>query len=127
MKDLRKFHVPLALVGLAVVAPAALADGPQATATAARHAGMAAAAEDVAGATRHLHHTLNCLVGPDGSGFDAGAGNPCNEAGGAIPQTSDAAAKRDLEAVAANVRAALGDGSLAAVKGAAASAQQALE
>jgi uncharacterized membrane protein len=31
--------------------------------------------------TLHLHHVLNCAVGPDGMGFDAAAGNPCKGQG----------------------------------------------
>lgn len=29
----------------------------------------------------HLHHTLNCLVGPQDKLFDASAGNPCQGQG----------------------------------------------
>jgi hypothetical protein len=72
----------------ALMSTAAMADGPQAISTAATHAGMAASGTDVVGVRRHLHHVLNCLVGPDGQGFDAAAGNPCGAAGGAIPQTT---------------------------------------
>jgi len=127
MTTLRTSLATFAVIGLACVSTASLADGPQATATAARHAGLAAAAEDMAGAMRHLHHTLNCLVGPDGAGFDAGAGNPCNEAGGAIPQTADAMAKSKLEGAATQVRSALGNSDLAAVKQTAMAVQHALE
>lgn len=127
MTALRTSLATIASFGLVFVSCVSLADGPQATATAARHAGLAAAAEDLAGAVRHLHHTLNCLVGPDGAGFDASAGNPCNDAGAAIPQTADAAAKSQLENAATRVRAAIGNSDLAAVKEAATSVQQALE
>lgn len=127
MTALRQINTMIALVGLIAASPASLADGPEAIATAAQHAGLAAAADDLAGATRHLHHTLNCLVGPDGAGFDAGAGNPCNDAGGAIPQTSDAATRGTLEETAMKLREAVEDDDLAAVKEAAMSAQQTLE
>jgi hypothetical protein len=85
----------------------ALADGPKATSTAAQHAGMAASSADLAGAQRHLHHVLNCLVGPEGEGFDAAAGNPCAAAGGAIAQTSDTEMKEKLQKAANQARAAL--------------------
>ena len=50
------------------------------------HAGYAAAAADIAGVHAHLHHALNCLVGPGGNGFDAKEINPCAHAGnGSFP------------------------------------------
>lgn len=131
MKHL-KFSRTAAQVGalLAVVAltpAAALADGPQAIATAAQHAGFAASGSDLAGVRRHLHHALNCLVGPDGEGFDAAPGNPCANAGGAIPQTADAAARAKLEGVAADVRKGIASEDLAVATKAAADAQAALK
>ena len=42
----------------------------------------------------HLHHSLNCLVGPGGNGFDAKEMNPCAHAGnGAIPDLGPDSAK----------------------------------
>ena len=38
---------------------------------AATHAGLAAQAADINGVHTHMHHALNCLVGPKGDGFDA--------------------------------------------------------
>lgn len=117
-----------ALISLAAFTPrAALADGPQAIGTAAQHAGIAAAQADVAGVHKHLHHALNCLVGPGGAGFDATPGNPCAAAGGAIPQTSDAAMKAKLEKVAAEARAAIANDDYEAAKKAAADIQQQLK
>jgi hypothetical protein len=114
------------LIGIVSISPAALADGPQAVATAAQHAGLAAAAGDIAGAHRHLHHTLNCLIGPDGEGFDEAAGNPCRDAGGAIPQTADAQMKENLEEAAMKVRDAIENDDPAAVKEVAMSVQDTL-
>jgi len=117
-----------AALALALLTPtAALADGPQAVSTAAQHAGFAAGSADLASARRHLHHTLNCLVGPDGEGFDAGPGNPCAAAGGAIPQTADAAAKTKLEQAAAKVRTAIASSDVEAVKKAATETQAELK
>jgi hypothetical protein len=117
-----------ALTTLATLTPTiALADGPQAITTAAQHAGFAASGTDLAGVNRHLHHALNCLVGPDGAGFDAAPGNPCAAAGGAIPQTADAAKKATLEKAAAQVRAAIAKGDLAESKKAATDVQQMLK
>ncbi|MEO6080747.1 MAG: hypothetical protein ABIQ86_13370 [Steroidobacteraceae bacterium] len=118
----------LALSTIAIIKPtAALADGPQATGTAAQHAGLAAGSADLAAAQRHLHHVLNCLVGADGAGFDAAPGNPCAAAGGAIPQTTDAAMKAKLEKAAAQVRSALAAKDLDATKKAAADVQASLK
>ncbi len=95
-----------ALAVSAVMIPVAvLADGPQEIATAVNHSGLASKAGDIAGVKMHLHHTVNCLVGPGGQGFDASAGNPCNGQGaGAIPDTADAATKAKLTAAAAKAR-----------------------
>jgi hypothetical protein len=119
--------VGVALAGLvSFYSLAGLADGPQAIATAAQHAGLAANSGDIDGVHRHLHHTLNCLVGPEGEGFDQSAGNPCQAAGGAIPQTSDAAMRTKLTEIAGQVRSAIGNGDLAAAKTAATSVQEML-
>ncbi|HWU78260.1 MAG TPA: hypothetical protein VN043_17325 [Rhodanobacter sp.] len=54
-------------------------------ATAAAHAGMALGAADIKTTHMHLHHVVNCLVGPSGKAFDAKAANPCKDIGhGAI-------------------------------------------
>jgi hypothetical protein len=76
--------------------------------TAATHASLAAGAAALDGVQMHLHHALNCLVGPGGTGFDAKQINPCAGSGnGAIPDTSDAARKKALEDAANTVRAGL--------------------
>ena len=49
--------------------------------TAEQHATFASKAENVDGTQLHLHHVINCLVGPGGDGFDAKAGNPCKDQG----------------------------------------------
>ena len=64
--------------------------------TAHAHLLMAQSATTLAMAHTHLHHVINCLVGPKGSGFDAAAGTPCKGQGnGAL---KDAASDRALEA-----------------------------
>ena len=66
--------------------------------TAAQHAGFAASAKDIKTTQMHLHHVVNCLVGPQGEGFDASFGNPCNGQGsGAISDTTDSAKKASLQ------------------------------
>ncbi len=49
--------------------------------TAITHAGYSAKADALKGVTTHLHHTLNCLVGPADPRFDAAPGNPCKGQG----------------------------------------------
>ena len=127
MTALRITGSTIALIGIVSISPAGLADSPQAIATAAQHAGLAAAAGNLAGAHRHLHHTLNCLIGPDGEGFDEAAGNPCRDAGGAIPQTADAQMKENLEEAAMKVRDAIENEDATAVKEVAMSVQDTLE
>jgi hypothetical protein len=54
--------------------------------TAIAHAGYAAKADALNGVHLHLHHVLNCVVGPQDKMFDAAAGNPCKDQGnGALP------------------------------------------
>jgi len=130
MKTIRIIRGTAALAAVSLAAFAtniALADGPQAISTAAQHAGMAASSADLAGAQRHLHHVLNCLVGPGGEGFDAAPGNPCAAAGGAIPQTSDAATKDKLQKAAGEARKAIAGTDLNATQKAASDIQNMLK
>lgn len=81
----------IAVAGLAVlcVTPASAGDAKPQVATAAAHAGMAAAATEDKMVKGHLQHVINCLVGPAGEGFDAAQANPCKDQGfGAIPDAS---------------------------------------
>jgi hypothetical protein len=49
--------------------------------TAVTHAGFAAKYETMKEIALHLHHVLNCLVGPQDKRFAAAAGNPCQGQG----------------------------------------------
>jgi hypothetical protein len=90
------------------LAPTAWADTASEVVTASTHASLAAGSADIAGVHTHLHHALNCLVGPKGSGFDAKQLNPCAQNGnGAIPDTADAARKASLESAAEKARAGI--------------------
>jgi hypothetical protein len=83
--------------GLASI-PASAADVNAEITTAATHAGLAAQASDIATVHTHLHHTINCLVGPGGQGFDAKELNPCaNSGSGAIPDSTSASSKQALQ------------------------------
>ncbi|HWA91913.1 MAG TPA: hypothetical protein VG889_17875 [Rhizomicrobium sp.] len=113
---------------LALPCTAAFADGHSEIVNAEQHAGYAAAAADVGTAHAHLHHTLNCLVGAGGQGFDAKEINPCAQAGnGAIPDAADAAKKSALEAAAAKAREGIAAADLAGAKKAATDAQAMLK
>lgn len=102
-----RLAIAAAIAGAALWTAPLRADGPEAIATAAQHARLAAASADIDGMRLHLHHTLNCLVGPGGDGFDPSAGNPCRSAGGAIPQTADDDTRDRLNDLADAVREAL--------------------
>jgi hypothetical protein len=80
------------MLGLAV---AVLAFGAQGTSaqemgmkaelkTAITHAGFAAKYDTLKEVTLHLHHVINCIVGPDDKMFDKAAGNPCQGQGKGI-------------------------------------------
>ena len=106
-----------ALAAAALFVPAvALADGPAAVGIAANHAGLASNGANIDAVHMHLHHVLNCLVGPGGNGFDAGQANPCMGSGPAIPQTADAAMKTKLEGAATQARGGIANADVAAAK-----------
>jgi hypothetical protein len=93
------------------------ADVPKEIATAEQHAGFAQAATELKMVHTHLHHTINCLVGPKGKTFDAKALNPCKDLGnGAIPDSTDAAQKKALQAPLDKARAGLKANELAAAQ-----------
>ncbi|MEI9931532.1 MAG: hypothetical protein WDM89_13595 [Rhizomicrobium sp.] len=124
----RNFLLGGAVAAILVLPTAVLADAHSEIVNADEHAGYAAAAADMAGAQAHLHHALNCLVGPGGSGFDAKQMNPCAQSGkGAIPDTSDAKKKAALESAASKARDGLATADIAAAKKAAADAEAILK
>jgi hypothetical protein len=125
-------HLPLVgvitVIVIALPASALAADPAQEAATSGVHAGLAAQAATIEQVHMHLHHTVNCLVGPKGQGFDAKEANPCQKLGdGAIPDTTDSATKAKLTAALANAQAGLKSDDLAAAKKAATEAQAALK
>src|SRR5690242_2142300 len=93
--------------GLSTFPITAYADAKSEIATAAQHAGLAAAAPDLAQTHMHLHHAMNCLVGPQDADFDKTNTNPCAQQGkGAFPDESDAEIKTKLQ----NAMSAAADG-----------------
>ena len=109
MNKQRELFLGAALAALVLAPlPVMAADVAGEIATAATHATLASQATAIDGVHMHLHHTLNCLVGPGGDGFDAKQINPCAGSGsGAIPDMADAAKKKSLEDAAGTVRAGL--------------------
>jgi hypothetical protein len=102
------------LFALALLLPGqALADSHSQIVLAEQHAGLAAESTDIALVRAHLHHALNCLVGPGGPGFDVHEMNPCANAGrGAIPD-GGLLKKLPLQAAAAEARAGIAEPDLA--------------
>ena len=98
----------VAIVSAALTFPiAAYADAKSEIATAAQHAGLAAAAANLAQTHMHLHHAMNCLVGPRDADFDKTNMNPCAQQGnGAFPDESDPDIKVKLQ----NAMSAAADG-----------------
>jgi hypothetical protein len=118
----------IAVVVIALPASAVAADAAQEAATSGVHAGLAAQAATIEQVHMHLHHTVNCLVGPTGQGFDAKEANPCQKLGnGAIPDTTDSTTKAKLTAALAKAQAGLKSDDLTAAKKAATEAQAALK
>src|SRR3954471_24987366 len=68
------------------------------------HANLAAQSGTINAVHTHMHHALNCLVGPGAEGFDDKQMNPCAKVGaGAIPDSTDAGQKAKLEAAKATL------------------------
>jgi hypothetical protein len=106
----------VSILTLASVAHAQ-ADVAKEVSTAGQHAGLASKAGDLRTVHMHLQHVVNCLVGPNGDGFDPAPGNPCRDQGnGAIPDTSDAAQKQKLTEALEVARSGVREGDIAAAK-----------
>ncbi len=96
--------------------------------TAAQHAGFAAKSKDLKTVHMHMHHALNCLVGPNGQGFDASEADPCKGAGtGAIADAGNHEQMMKLENAAKTLRMGLGENDLAKAKKNAMMAQEELK
>jgi hypothetical protein len=97
--------------------------------TAHAHAMMAESANSVSMSHTHLHHVINCLVGPDGKGFDTKAADPCKGQGnGAIPDSAgNAALGRKLKHALADAKSGLKSNKLSTVHKDAAKAASALQ
>lgn len=98
-------------------------------ATAHAHALMAEHASSVKMAHTHLHHVINCLVGPNGAAFDSAAGDPCKGQGsGALADSKgDHALHGKLKKALSDAQAGLKSDSLTKVHKDAAKAAAALK
>jgi hypothetical protein len=85
--------------------------------TAHAHALMASTADTVEIGHAHLHHVINCLVGPGGKGFDAKAEDPCKGQGnGAIPDSAgNHAVQRNLKKALTDAQSGLKSNELATI------------
>ena len=111
-------------VGLVLASTKADADSAKEVTTAASHAGFAAQAADLKGTQTHLHHVINCLVGPRGREFDDKEANPCKDQGnGAIPDTTDEARRTALIQALVKANEGLRKADLAAARKSASEAQ----
>ena len=107
---LRTVGLALGAAGLlaTTVGVAWAADLGKEVAMAERHASLAAGSSAVNMVHTHLHHVINCLVGPKGAGFDSNALNPCASLGnGILPDTTDAAKKKIYDEALAKAEAGL--------------------
>ncbi len=65
--------------------------------TAITHAGFAEKYDTMKEVTLHLHHVINCLVGPKDKMFDTSAGNPCQGQGNGIIADVSSGAHKDAQ------------------------------
>ena len=95
---LNRTAIVAAIGGLLTFPIAAYADAASEIATAAQHAGLAAAAPNLLQTHMHLHQAMNCLVGPLDADFDKTNTNPCAQQGkGAFPDESNPDIKSKLQ------------------------------
>lgn len=120
--------IALAGAPLLIAGTAFAADTGSEINNAASHAGLAAQAGDINGVHTHMHHALNCLVGPQGDGFDPKSMNPCAQAGnGAIPDETDQMKKTKLMAARDHLTKGIAEINLSTAKADASAAQAAIE
>ena len=125
---LKGFVFATASLFLIATQPAQADDAAEEVAEASIHAGYASNGAEIGDVHTHLQHVVNCLVGPDGVGFNAAAGNPCEGMGaGAIADTSDADTRFALESALTSALSGLGSNDIVTAKDAAGRAQESLE
>jgi hypothetical protein len=80
--------------------------------TAATHAGFSAKYDTAKEVGQHLHHAINCLVGPQDKMFDQSAGNPCQGQGNGFLPDYKASKGEDTKYHEANLAARIGSEAL---------------
>lgn len=106
MKQLFVVAVSVALgSALSLTAVAAPGHANKEIATAIIHANVASKVDSLSGVHLHLHHVLNCVLGPHSKQYSAAAEKlsayKCVGLGdGALPDSRDPAVRRDLQQVA---------------------------
>jgi hypothetical protein len=120
--------LPAILAAALLSVPAAFAAGSaQEASTAAKHASFAAKSPTIQQVHMHLHHAVNCLVGPDGAGFDTSQANPCaGQGNGAIPDATDPVMKQRLKDAVAVAKSGLATDDIEAARQAANDVQKIL-
>ncbi|MDO8290085.1 MAG: hypothetical protein Q7T44_12780 [Parvibaculum sp.] len=96
--------ISILAAGSLLMATSAYAASPQPEkeiAAAATHAGLAAESPDINQVHMHLHHALNCLVGPNGEGYSAKDMDPCSALGNGL--LADATGKNQMIGVNAAI------------------------
>ena len=112
---------------LLLSSPAFAADLRSEIVNAGEHAEYAGEAANIDEVHFHLHHALNCLVGPKGDGFDKAQMNPCvNSGNGIIPDATDSKMIAIFQSAAAKAREGLATNDLAAAKADATAAAKAI-
>ena len=101
-------------------------DPKQQVATAAAHAGMAAASTELKMVNSHLQHVVNCLVGPAGEGYDGAQANPCKDQGFGAVQDAPMDKIPALQAAARMAKDGAAEADLAKAREKAAATQAAL-
>lgn len=88
------------LAAVSVIPAGAQANAGSEVAIATDHAGYAVAGMNIDAIHMHLHHAVNCLVGPQDKSFDSAVENPCaKEGNGAIPDATTPETKAKLQSI----------------------------
>lgn len=105
---MKKIQTLVLSAAFLAASPAFAADAAKEIGVAAAHAGLATQGKSIEAVHAHLHHAINCLVGPGGAEFDDEELNPCTGMGdGAIPDTGDAAKRKLLQSALAKANQGL--------------------
>ncbi|MGV8995398.1 MAG: hypothetical protein ACOH12_00440 [Parvibaculaceae bacterium] len=123
--------ISILATGALLISTSAFAASPQPekeVAAAMTHAGLAAEGADIKQVHMHLHHSLNCLVGPKGEGYSAKDMNPCSALGnGLLTDVTDKEKLVSVNAAVVSAKAGIDATDLEKAKSEAASTKTTLE